>query len=146
MKEKVVIGQATNGHRWTNEELTHFTKLWLSKKTSLEVAKELKVSLSAVNKIAVRLRKNGFMLPYRRKGHQAGMNNKLWTQSEVEYLLRRREEGATSEEISSELDRTFYGVLGMLQSLRKHDINYKRIGSGKRKLWDTEKIQLALLR
>ena len=140
-----MMKQTMNGHRWTNEEIMKLTKLWLSGDDTAVIAKKMGCSLSALNKITVRLRKSGFLVPYKRSGHKAGRTNKPWTQSEVEYLLRRREEGSTSEEIASELDRTFYGILGMLQSLRKHDVNFTNHGQGRRKLWDSEKLQLALV-
>src|SRR3989442_732689 len=111
-----------HGHRWTNEELQEYIKLYLSGKDSSEIANHFGVSISAVNKMALRMRKNGVMLPYKKRGHIAGRKNRQWTQEEVEYLVRRRNEGALTEEIASELDRTIYGVQGIICTLKSNGV------------------------
>lgn len=135
-----------HGHRWTTEELQRFIALWLTpEQTTASIAETLGVSLASVNKVALRIRQNGVNLPYRRKGHIAGRKNTYWTQEEVEYFMRRRNEGATTEQIATELDRSYQGVQGMIQRLRKEAVPFKMIGKGKHKLWDAEKLKIAII-
>ena len=139
MKDKMV-----HGHRWTDEELKRFIGEWLSGKETSEIAAAFGVSIAACNKIALRIRKEGIALPYKKRGHVAGRTNMAWKQEEVEYVIRRRAEGATNDEIASELDRTIYSILGILQKLREDGVSYQRNGGGRKRLWNSEKLRMAI--
>lgn len=133
------------GHRWTNEEIKSLMKFWVEEKTLTEIATELKVTQTALLKQIQRLRKNGIPLPRRRNGHITGVRNRNWTHGETEYLLRRRNEKATSEEIGAELGRTTNAVDGMIQQLRKENVGVAMRGCGVRRLWDAEGLKGVLL-
>lgn len=68
---------------------------------------------------------------------------KPWTQSEVEYVIRRRNDKISAEQIAEELDRTFLGVQALIQKLRKEDVPIRMLGSGKRRLWDVSALKAA---
>ena len=71
--------------------------MWLAGKELDDIAAEFGSTRYAINKLAGRLRRDGVPLPRRNAGHRAGRRNKLWTQSEVEFLIRRRNERASAE-------------------------------------------------
>lgn len=133
------------GHRWTTEELKLLMQLWASKEPISSIAEQLKSTTSAVLKMVNKLRKNGVPLERRTKGHIAGRANRLWTQGEVEYLLRRRLEKATADEIAVELGRTINGVTGMIQKLRSEQVPIAMRGNGVRKLWDASALKSVLV-
>lgn len=135
---------ARNDRRWTQSEITLFIAAWLAGKELDEIAAQFGTTRYAINKLAGRLRRDGVALPRRNAGHRAGRRNKLWTQSEVEFLVRRRNEQATAEQIALELDRSFLAVQGMIQKLRIEGIDVRKFGQGKRRLWDAETLKGAI--
>jgi len=124
------------GHRWTNDELVTLMKMWANDEMVSDIAAELKSTNVSILKQVQRLRANGIPLAKRSKGHEPGKSNHSWTQSDVEYLIRRRNERATSEQIAIELLRTPNAVDGMIQRLRKENITVAMRGNGVRRLWD----------
>jgi biotin operon repressor len=133
--------QPTNGHRWTDDELRLLIDGWESNVPANELASCLKVSAHALRKMTVRLRAAGVPLRRRAPGHIATRRNKLWSQSEVEYLLRRRDEGISSETIGSEMGRSFLAVQGMVAKLRRERVPVKMLGSGTRRLWNADALK-----
>jgi hypothetical protein len=90
------------------------------------------------------MRAGGIPLKRRTKGHHAGRSYKPRTQEEVEYLLRRRLAGETSESIAHDLDRSLSAVSGMIQTLRREDVTVAMRGQGVRRLWDAEALKSSL--
>lgn len=135
--------KSQHGHRWTDEELKTLIAMWFGGKEFDEMAAVLGTTRFALNKQICRMRKEGIPLPRRTQGHKAGRRNTPWTQEEVEYLVRRREQKATAEDIATELDRTFFGVQGMIAKLRTEDVPVPMLGNGIRKLWCPEKLKIA---
>ena len=129
------------GHRWTNDELKKLMQLWAEGESVVYIADELNSSKYAIQKMVVKLRKEGIPLERRRRGHVAGRSNTLWTQAEAEYLVRRRYEKATIEEIASELGRSWSAVSGMTQNLRKEGVSVPMYGHGVRRLWNSDLIK-----
>lgn len=134
-----------NEHRWTDDESKRLIGLWLDGAELDRIAESFGTTRYAINKHVQRLRNEGIPLPRRNNGHKAGRRNKLWTQSEVEFLIRRRNENATAEQIAIELDRSFLAVQGMIQKLRKEEVEVKRLGQGSRRLWDAGKLKATVL-
>lgn len=131
-----------HGHRWTNDELKVLANAWQSSVPAEIIGKHLLVSAYAVRKMAFKLRQNGIPLTYHRKGHVAGRRNMLWSQSEVEYLIKRRKDKATAEEIATELNRTFMGVQGMIAKLKSEKVHVGMLGCGKRRLWNADVLRM----
>lgn len=129
------------GHRWKTEELKSLMIMWANDTPLPEISEKLNVTQVSLLKQIQRMRKNGIPLARRRNGHTTGRKNNNWTQGEVEYLLRRRNEKATSEEIGAELGRSANAVDGMIQKLRKEDVNVAMRGNGVRRLWDAESLK-----
>jgi len=130
-----------NGHRWTIAELKKLMALWANKEELNDIADTLNVSRYAVLKQIQRLRKEGVPLERRTRGHISGRHNRPWTQAEVEYLIRRRSERATYEEVGNDLGRTYNAVCGMINKLRKENVPVVMMGSGVRRLWDVESLK-----
>lgn len=130
-----------HGHRWTNEELKNLMIMWAADDSLEKIASQLKVTTTAILKQVQRMRKQGIPLAIRRNGHVSGVKNKNWTQGEVEYVLRRRNEKATSEEIGVELGRSTNAVNGLIGRLRKENVDVKMRGNGVRKLWDVNSLK-----
>lgn len=133
------------GHRWTNEELKTLMNLWQNGNSTEEIATQLNSTKLAIGRMVVRLRKNGIPLARRTKGHVAGRSNKPWTQAEVEYLMRRRNEKATAEEIGNDLGRTPNAVHGMIQNLVHEGVSIAMQGQGVRKLWDANLLKSTMV-
>lgn len=133
------------GHRWTQEELVALMAMWAEGKSPQEIGVALGSTPFAVAKMVVRLRKNGIPLERRTRGHVAGRGQMLWTQSEVEYLIRRRRERATMDEIAVELGRTFCGVQAMIGKLRREHVQVPMYGNGVRRLWDANQLRATFL-
>jgi biotin operon repressor len=129
------------GHRWTNGELKTLMKLWADQTPLNEIGKELNQSPASISKQIQKLRKNGIPLERRKNGHISQVVNKSWTQGEVEYLLRRREEKATSLEIATELNRSHHAIQAMILKLRQEGVNIAMRGNGVRRLWDAESLK-----
>ena len=138
------FSKSVNGHRWTNDELHRLVQMWSADAALKTIAETLGATTFAINKVVIRLRKAGIPLKKRTRGHVAGRRNKPWTQEEVEYLVRRRAEKSTSEEIATDLDRTVYAVNGMIGKLRESNVNVGMLGGGVRKLWDAKVIALRM--
>lgn len=134
------------GHRWTNGELKKLMQMWAADASMKEIADALNVTHVSILKQIQRLRTNGIPMKRRDRGHPEGMVNRLWTQGDVEYLLRRRNEKATSEEIGIELSRTPNAVDAMIGKLRKEEVDIKMRGQGVRKLWDAESLKAVSLK
>ncbi len=133
--------KAQRGHRWTTEETKMLMQMWADEHPLEDIAEKLGVSAKGVSKMITRLRANGVPLKRRTVGHVQGRRNAPWTQSEVEYLFRRRNEKATAEDIARELSRTMYGVQGMILKLRQEGANVGMLGHGVRRLWDVDALR-----
>lgn len=129
------------GHRWTTEELRNLMTLWAAKEPLSGIATNLNVTTASVLKMVNKLRKNGIPLERRTRGHVAGRSNKLWTQGEVEYLLRRRNEKATADEIAAELGRSIGAVHGMIGKLRSENVPIAMMGQGMKRLWNADALK-----
>jgi transposase len=132
-----------HAHRWTEPELREFIGMYMRSVDVQTVANHFGVTVASCAKIAGRLRKEGVPLPRRTAGHIAGRRNQPWTQEEIEYLVRRRKDRATAEEIALELNRSFHGVQGMILTLRKEGVDVGMLGSGVRRLWSPERLSMA---
>lgn len=135
---------AKHGHRWTEAEMREFIGMWMRGDDSDAIASHFKVTQRTVYKLAQRIRREGVPLPKRNQGHIAGRHNKPWTQEEVEYLVRRRNDRANAAEIGKELDRTHAAVAGMIGKLRQEGVNVRMLGHGVRRLWNPASIRLAM--
>lgn len=134
------------GHRWTNEELKMLTELWHSKDlTTKQVAEKINVTHYALLHQVRRMRNAGIRLAKRRSGNFAERHNQAWTQGDIEYLVRRRNDKATNEEIAYELGRTWNAVQAMIYTLRKEEVNVPMRGMGVRRLWDVETVKSMVL-
>lgn len=133
------------GHRWTQEELIALMAMWAEGKSPQEIADHLHATPFAVAKMVSKMRKNGIPLTRRRRGHPAGRSNTLWTQGEVEYLIRRRIERATADEIAVELGRNFSAIHGMVQKLQAELVQVPMYGNGMRRLWDANALRATFL-
>lgn len=129
------------GHRWTQAQVKRLMEMWGHRASVETIAAKLDVTKNAVAKMVVRLRKEGVPLERRTRGHVAGRRNKPWTHAEVEYLIRRRAEKATCEEIGLELGRTVSAAAGMVQKLRGESVPVAMLGCGVRRLWDPEALK-----
>lgn len=129
------------GHRWTTQELQTLMRLWADEVQLFDIAEQLKVTTHAVLHIVGRMRKEGVPLARRKRGHVAGRANKPWSQGEVEFLMRKREEKATSEEIAVSLGRSFNSVSAMIATLRKEGVPVAMRGMGVRRLWNAESLK-----
>ena len=132
------------GHRWTDEELKRLIAMWLSGVGLEEVAGSFGITMSAVTKQVTRMRRNGIPLPHRKRGNKAGRRQRLWTQEEVEYIVRRRRDGITAEQLAIELDRTFYGVQAMVLKLRKEGVAIRSLGGGRTRLYNVDTLREAV--
>ena len=129
------------GHRWTQEEIVAVMALWAEKLSPQEIASRMNSTPFAIAKLVVRLRKLGIPLERRHRGHVAGRSNKPWTQAEIEYLIRRRRERSTLDEISFDLGRTHSAVSAMVGKLRSNDVPVPMYGNGVRRLWDANSLR-----
>ena len=135
-----------HGHRWTDSELKMLMTRWQAGETPTDIAIVLGSTAHAISKMVVRLRKQGIPLTRRRRGHQIGQRaGKPWTQEEIEFVARRRIEGATSEEIGMALGRTHAAVDAMIARLRHEDVPIAMRGGGVRRLWNADRLRFALL-
>ncbi len=130
------------GHRWTNDEMKLLIELWNNPEVPVkDIAVKLNVTHYAVLHHVGRMRKQGIRLLKRRAGNFAGRHNQTWTQGEVEYLVRRRNEKATNEEIATELGRTWNSVQVMVNKLRSEDVGIAMRGNGVRRLYDVDALK-----
>lgn len=134
------------GHRWSTDETKTLMQMWAEESSVDAIAKAIGTSHAAVMKMVTKLRANGIPLARRTKGHVAGRRNALWTQSEVEYVVRRRHESATAEQIAMELGRSFYAVQAMILKLRQEGADVKMLGNGVRRLWDINALRALEIR
>lgn len=138
------MSKFNNGHRWSEAEMREFIGLWMSNADILDMAKLFSVRPRTLYRLAGRLRREGIPLPKRKQGHVAGRHQKPWTQEEVEYLVRRRNDRANSQQIAEELDRTQNAVAAMIDKLRKEGVNIRMLGQGSRKLWSAASLRAAI--
>jgi len=129
------------GHRWTNAELETLMRMWAADATLAEIASALSATEHAISHQVTRMRKNGIPLKRRTSGHMKGRSWQLWTPEEVEYLIRRREAKDTAEQIAADMGRSFLGVQGMIQKLRKEGVPVPMRGNGVRRLWCPNKLR-----
>lgn len=135
---------AKHGHRWTEAEMREFIGMWISEKPTEEIAAHFGVTARSICNLSQRVRRQGVPLPRRKQGHIAGRRNLPWTQEEAEYLVRRRNERATAEQIAKELNRTHNGIAGMIERLRREGVNVRMLGKGTRRLWSAEAMRAAM--
>lgn len=133
-----------HGHRWTDKELRKMIGLWMQGVDTAEIATRMKKTISALNKMATRLRNDGIPLPRKTQGHKLGRSNTPWTQEEVEYLVRRRNDRISAEQIGVELGRTFCAVQAMILKLRQEGVAVPMLGSGVRRLWNPDRLRHAI--
>jgi len=124
------------GHRWSTEEYKRLIDLWIEGKTVEEIGAALNVTNYSVLKQIVRLRQDGVPIPRRTQGHVSGRKNTPWTQSEVEYIIRGRQQKLTIEKIALDLGRSWSGVNSMIGKLRKEGVPVPMYGMGVKRLWD----------
>lgn len=136
--------RVNNGHRWTQDEFKRLIGYWLEGKELDEIAAIFKCTGKGINAMVGRLRREGIPLPRRTKGHRAGRSNTPWTSEEVEYLVRRRNEQITAEQIGNELGRSFLAVQAMIRVLRAEGVPVKMLGQGVRRLWNPEALKAAI--
>jgi biotin operon repressor len=135
----------TNGNRWTTKKLQEFIGMWLRDISFDKISEHFGISQSGINKLSQRLRREGVPLPLRRRGHKAARRDRLWTQEEVETLVRMRNNKASTQEIANELHRTFYGVQAMILNLRNREhLGIKKLGNGRARLWDADRLRMAI--
>ncbi len=135
-----------HGHRWTDEELKELIRLWDNDVSPDQIANQLGSTVYAIDTMVVRLRQNGIPLKRKKGGHAYGQRaGKPWTQGEIEYLVRRRNERATGEEIARELGRTHSAIEGMVQALRRANVPIAMKGNGVRRLWDPDRLRATLV-
>lgn len=132
------------GHRWTDMELRQLIGKWMEGESLDALALHFKCTRHGINKQVLRMRREGIPLPRRAAGHVADRSNKPWTQAEVEFIVRRRNESATAEQMAVELGRSFLSVQGMIAKLRKEGIAVRMLGSGVRRLWSPESLREAI--
>lgn len=130
------------GHRWTEDEIKELMRMWSEEYAMKTIQRKLNHTRYAILKQVQRLRTNGIPLKGRDVGHKHGVINKAWTQGEMEYLIRRREEKANAEEIGNEIGRSVSAVQAMIQKLRKENVDIKMRGQGVRRLWDAEALRV----
>lgn len=138
---KVQRNSESKRHRWTNDEIKSLMVLWGEEADVDEIATVLGTTRYALNKMVNRLRKEGVPLKHRTRGHKADRFYKPWSQGEVEYLLRRRGENATDEEIGTELGRSYCGVQAMVKNLRDEGVEIPMRGRGMRRKWCPEQLK-----
>lgn len=138
-EEKVLIGHA---HRWTTDELKQLMSLWQSNESADDISALMGHSVHTINRMVGRLRKQGIPLKNHECGARKHRSYHAWSQGECEYLVRRRSDGATTEEIAIELNRTYAAVCGMIQQLRKGDVQLRRLGSGRHAFYDLDVLRL----
>ena len=129
------------GHRWTMEELSKLMNLWQDGVELRNIAQEMQSTPHAILWIVQRLRSNGVPLTRRTKGHVSGRSNRYWTQGEVEYLVRRRNENATNETIAIELGRSECAIQAMVANLRTNLVTIPLKGRGMRRLWNPDALK-----
>lgn len=139
-----MIKQIRNDHRWTDAEMRQFIGMWIGGDSIEKIAETFGVSRHGVNKFAGRCRREGIPLPRRKAGHVAERRNCPWTQEEVEFLIRRRSDGANADKIGEELGRSYLAVQGMVRKLIAEGVPMPMMGSGVRRLWSADKARIAI--
>ena len=130
------------GHKWNTEELQELIGMWLRGVETYEICRRFDVQPTGLNKLILRLRKNGIPLPIRKQGHKPERYNKPWTQEEVETVVRMRNERRSTADIASAIDRSFYGVQALIMKLRnEEEVPVVSLGNGRRRLWDAERLR-----
>lgn len=133
------------GHRWTQDEIITLMSMWDAGDHVDHIAKSLKSSTHSIMKMIVRLRQQGIPLKRRTRGRRLGPDNRraqLWTQAEIEYLVTRRRDRATIEEIAAELGRSWSAINAMIYNLRKRNVDVPRFGIGIRRLYDVSGLRV----
>lgn len=130
------------GHRWTTDEIKTLMQYWAAGISMPEIANKLNCTQYALLKQIQRLRKQGIPLERRRNGNIAAKSHANWTQGDVEFLIRRRKENATAEDIGRELGRTPNAVQAMIQKLRSEEVNVPMLGCGVRRLYNVEELKI----
>lgn len=139
------MGNSTgHAHRWTDTELKVLIAMWTSDKPIDEIASHFGVTRHAINAQVWRMRAQGVPIPRRTAGTKLGRAYANWTQEEIEFLVRRRRDGATAEQIGVELARSFCAIQAMVQTIRKQGVDIPMFGSGKKRLWSAANLQVAI--
>lgn len=131
-------------HKWTVAQLQQLIGDWCAGMSLDAMCEKYGATRFAITKQVLRMRKDGVAIPRRTPGHVPEQCNKLWSQGEVEYLIRRRNDRATAEQIASELGRTFLGVQAMIRKLRDEGVPVQMLGNGVRRQWDAEQLKGAV--
>jgi len=126
------------GHRWNDKEIKLLMELWQKDKTTSQIAKALNCSEYAILKQARRLRDLGIPLKKRKAGNKPDNASEKWTKGEIEYLIRRRNEKATNEEIGNELQRSWDAIQAMIYKLRNAGVSIAMRGNGVSRKYDIE--------
>ena len=134
--------KGNKGNRYSTEKLQELIGMWLRNVEMSEICRHYSLTPSGLNKLVLRLRKNGIPLPLRKNGHKPGRYNKNWTQEEVETVIRMRNERTSTADIAQAMDRSFYGVQALILKLRnEEDIPVVSLGRGMRRLWDPQRLR-----
>lgn len=130
-------------HRWTVPQLQQLICDWCAGMNLDAMCEKYGATRFAINKQILRMRQEGVSIPRRNAGHLPEQRDKPWTQSEIEYLVRRRNDRITAEQIGIELGRTFLGIQNMIRVLRKEGVPIQMLGNGTRKQWCAERLKAA---
>ena len=136
--------KVNNGHRWTEDELRQLIAGWIANESVDELGEKFGCTRYGIRKKIGQLRREGVPIPRRKAGNSASRYNKPWTQEEVEFVVRRRNEKSTTEQIAIELGRSTCGVQGIIQKLRNEGVGIRMLGQGVRRLWCVEKLKAAI--
>lgn len=119
--------------------------MWLRDLPLRDICVHFGIQATGVNKLVLRLRKNGIPLPLRKRGHKPDRYNKPWTQEEVETVVRMRNERRSTADIAAALDRSFFGIQALIFKLRnEEDVPVVSLGTGRRRLWDAQRLRDAV--
>ena len=133
-----------HAHRWTDAELILLITQWTANIDIDQIAEEFGCTRHGINAQILRMRRDGIPVPRRNAGPKADRANQPWTQADVEFLVRRRNDGATAEQIGNEMGRSFLAVQGMIQRLRQEGVGIRMLGSGVRRLWSADVLRTAI--
>ena len=126
------------GHRWTDNEIKKLMQMWHNDVPLDKIAKKLNSTEYAILQQVRRMRNLGVPLKPRKAGRKGGSSDKPWTSGQIEYLIRRREEKASNEDISIELGRSWMAVQNMIAVLRREGVQIAMRGSGVTRKWSPD--------
>jgi biotin operon repressor len=142
------------GHRWTTDELKRLMQMWQAGSSLEEIGEVIHSTEYALLKMIQKMRAQGVPLKRRDRGRKRAIGQdrnaavvpgknygRLWTQADLEFVVRRRKENATAEEIAIELGRSVGGVNGIIQRLRAELVPVPMRGMGVRRLWNPSELR-----